>query len=84
MDDRKGKRLHRCSCPSCKSRRHPEVAEYHRSINRVMAELDERSRRLFAKSPASRVRRLIAGSVNVMHHSQVNSTAFGVLVVAES
>ncbi len=48
MADRKRKRLHRCSCGECKSRRHPDVAEYHRSINRVMLELDERSRRLFA------------------------------------
>jgi len=48
MADRKRKQFHRCSCRECKSRRHPEVAEYHRSINRVMGELDERSRRLFA------------------------------------
>jgi len=48
MAGRKRKRFHRCSCRECKSRRHPEVAEYHRSINRVMGELDERSRRLFA------------------------------------
>lgn len=48
MDDRKGNRIHRCSCQRCKLRRHPEVAEYHRSINRVMSEFDERSRRLFA------------------------------------
>ncbi len=48
MADCKRKQFHRCSCGECKSRRHPEVAEYHRSINRVMVELDERSRRLFA------------------------------------
>ena len=48
MEDRKRKQFHRCRCRQCKSRRHPEVAEYHRSINRVMSELDERSRRLFA------------------------------------
>ncbi len=48
MADRKRKRFHRCSCGECKSRRHPDVAEYHRSINRVLVELDERSRRLFA------------------------------------
>lgn len=48
MDDRRGNRIHRCSCQRCKSRRHPEFAEYHRSINRVMSEFDERSRRLFA------------------------------------
>ena len=48
MADRKRKRLHRCCCRECGSRRNEEVAEYHRSINRVMLELDERSRRLFA------------------------------------
>ncbi|MCH7751742.1 MAG: hypothetical protein IH898_06255 [Planctomycetes bacterium] len=48
MADRSRKKFHRCLCRECKSRRHPEVAEYHRSINRVMRELDERSRRLFA------------------------------------
>ena len=48
MADRTQIQFHRCSCRECKSRRHPEVAEYHRSINRVMGELDERSRRLFA------------------------------------
>ncbi len=48
MADRKRKQFHRCSCGECKSRRHPDVAEYHRAINRVMLGLDERSRRLFA------------------------------------
>ena len=40
--------VHRCECRECRSRINPEVTEYHRSINRVMVELDERSRRLFA------------------------------------
>lgn len=48
MVDQKRKRVHRCCCRECKSLRNAEVAEYHRSINRVMLELDERSRRLFA------------------------------------
>ncbi len=48
MADRKRIRIHRCGCRECRSRRNEEVAEYHRSINRVMLELDERSRRLFA------------------------------------
>ena len=48
MTDRKPRPLHCCCCRECKSRQHPEIAEYHRSINRVMVELDERSRRLFA------------------------------------
>lgn len=42
------RRVHRCRCGECRSRSNPEVTEYHRSINRVMVELDERSRRLFA------------------------------------
>lgn len=46
MADRK--RIHRCSCQECNFRRNREIAEYHRSVNRVMLELDERSRRLFA------------------------------------
>lgn len=46
MADRK--RIRRCRCGVCRSRRDLEVTEYHRSINRVMLELDERSRRLFA------------------------------------
>ena len=47
MEDRKRKQVHRCTCKECKSRRNPEVLEYHRAINRVMVELDERNRRLF-------------------------------------
>ncbi len=46
MADRK--RIRRCRCRDCRSRRDPEALEYHRSINRVMVELHERSRRLFA------------------------------------
>ena len=42
------KRIHRCGCRECRSRRDAEVIEYHRCINRVMVDLDERSRRLFA------------------------------------
>jgi hypothetical protein len=45
MADRK---VHRCRCRECRCRTNPEIWEYHRSINRVMLELDERSRRLFA------------------------------------
>lgn len=45
MADRK---VHRCECKACRSGTRPNVAEYHRSINRVMVELDERSRRLFS------------------------------------
>lgn len=57
MADRKRKRIHRCGCRECRSRRNREVIEYHRSINRVMVELDERSRRLFAGVLARQVGR---------------------------
>jgi hypothetical protein len=40
--------IHRCCCRGCRSRRDGELVEYHAAINRVMAELDERGRRLFA------------------------------------
>lgn len=48
MADGKRKRIHRCRCCECRSRSNPDLTAYHRAINRVMAELDERSRRLFA------------------------------------
>ena len=48
MADAGGKRIHRCRCRGCRSRSDTELVRYHRAINRVMAELDERSRRLFA------------------------------------
>lgn len=48
MADQKQKQIRRCGCPDCRSRGNLDVKEYHRSINRVMVELDERSGRLFA------------------------------------
>ena len=48
MADKERKRIHRCRCWGCRSRSDTELTAYHRAINRVMAELDERSRRLFA------------------------------------
>lgn len=48
MADRKRKRIHGCGCWECRSRGNADVVEYHGSINRVVVELDERSRRLFA------------------------------------
>jgi DNA-binding phage protein len=48
MADTERKRIHRCRCRGCRSRSDSELIAYHRAINRVMAELDERSRRLFA------------------------------------
>ena len=40
--------FHQCKCRECRSRNNLEAKEYHRAINRVIVELDERSRRLFA------------------------------------
>ena len=48
MADMGCKRIHRCRCGGCRSRSDTKLVAYHRAINRVMAELDERSRRLFA------------------------------------
>lgn len=48
MADTGRKQIHRCRCRGCRSRSDSELVVYHRAINRVMAELDERSRRLFA------------------------------------
>jgi len=48
MADTGRRRIHRCRCRGCWSRGDTELVVYHRAINRVMAELDERGRRLFA------------------------------------
>ena len=48
MADKDRKGIHRCRCRGCRSRSDTDLVGYHRAINRVMAELDERSRRLFA------------------------------------
>jgi hypothetical protein len=47
MADTGRRRLHRCRCRGCRLRSDPKLVAYHRAINRVMAELDERGRRLF-------------------------------------
>ncbi len=57
MADQKRNRIHQCSCQQCRRRRNVEVVEYHQSINRVMAEFDERSRRLFAGLVAKQIGR---------------------------
>jgi hypothetical protein len=48
MVDKERRRIHRCRCRGCCSRSDSELVKYHRAVNRVMAELDERGRRLFA------------------------------------
>lgn len=42
------RKIHRCRCCDCRRSRVGDVAEEHRAINRVMAALDEKCRRLFA------------------------------------
>jgi DNA-binding phage protein len=56
MADKDCKRFHRCRCRGCRSRSDTELVAYHRAINRVIAELDERSRRLFAGLVARQLR----------------------------
>jgi hypothetical protein len=46
MADTQRKRLHRCGCRGCQSRRDSELVAYHRAINRVMAEPDELKTRI--------------------------------------
>ena len=41
------RRPHRCSCPECLQHPHGATAGVHRDINRLLATLDERRRRLF-------------------------------------
>ena len=38
--------VHSCVCAECRKRK-SDTRDYHKSVNRVIAELDERSRRLF-------------------------------------
>jgi hypothetical protein len=40
--------IHRCKCGECRRSPLGELAEEHQAINRVMASLNEKSRRLFA------------------------------------
>ena len=40
--------LHSCRCPHCRGRSLDEVVRDHEAINRIVATLDERQRRLFA------------------------------------
>ncbi len=48
MADVQRKRIHECWCDECQEPVDLEVVDYHRAINRVLVEMDERSRRLFA------------------------------------
>lgn len=57
MADRGRKRIHWCRCRGCRSRSDTELLAQHRAINRVLTELDERGRRLFAGILARQRRR---------------------------
>ena len=57
MADLNRKLMHRCCCQECTSRRNAKFVEYHHSINLVMVEFDERSRRLFAGLLAKQIGR---------------------------
>lgn len=48
MADQPHRAVQLCQCPHCKTRSVDEVVRDHEAINRVMAGLDERQRRLFA------------------------------------
>jgi hypothetical protein len=45
MKENRNRQLHKCICESCKQHPHSEAAKEHRAINRVLAGLDEKSRR---------------------------------------
>ena len=47
-------RFHRCSCPACCLQPDGTVAREHQAINRLVARIDERSRRLVAGFLAQR------------------------------
>ena len=46
-DSRSVRRPHRCGCPECRLHPRGVTARSHRDINRLLATLDERRRRLF-------------------------------------
>jgi len=54
MEDPQHKR-HVCGCATCRNRIDPAMVEYHAAINRVLAELNERDRRLLAGLLAQRL-----------------------------
>lgn len=48
MNQHKTRPLHRCACETCQLYPKSETAKEHRAINRLLATLDEKSRRRFA------------------------------------
>lgn len=48
MNKSKHCRRHRCTCATCQQHPYSQVAVQHQAINRLLASLDERTRRRFA------------------------------------
>jgi hypothetical protein len=55
MKQSKTRPLHQCTCETCQQHPYGEIAEEHRAINRVLAILDEKSRRRFVGLLASQL-----------------------------
>lgn len=69
-------RIHRCQCQACYEHPYSRVAHEHRAINRVLAGLDEKSRRRFAGLLALRLGR---GGVQRVHEiTGLSRTTIGV------
>ena len=47
MSNKAKRRIHRCTCKSCRLHPYGNIAKQHRAINRVLLELNERNRRRF-------------------------------------
>ena len=76
MNKSQSGRLHRCPCQVCHEHPYSRVAQEHRAINRVLAGLDEKSRRRFAGLLALRLGR---GGVQRVHEiTGMSRTTIGV------
>jgi hypothetical protein len=47
MPNNAKRRIHQCTCKSCRLHPHGKIAKQHQAINRVLVELNERNRRRF-------------------------------------
>ncbi len=47
MSNKAKRRIHRCTCKSCRLHPYGRIATQHKAINRVLFELNERNRRRF-------------------------------------
>jgi hypothetical protein len=76
MNKPQTRRIRRCQCQACRAHRYSRVAQEHRAINRVLAGLDEKSRRRFAGLLALRLGR---GGVQRVHEiTGLSRTTIGV------